>query len=123
MVYVLTKTIAAETLITGESVTVTNYGEIVAMLYPSGLLRLYPGFSWDGATGAFDDDQNLKPSAVHDALYSMIEMGDLPFSCRRDADRTLFALMLPKNTWAHPWKTIRAWYHFAAVRLFGWLRL
>lgn len=39
---------------------------------PKSILTLYPGFRWDGNSGAIDTSKCLKASAIHDALCNTI---------------------------------------------------
>lgn len=88
-------------------------------LTSDGSLRIREGFSWDGPSGpAVDTPRTMRASLAHDALYLLIRVGALPWSVRALADATYRALLL-----AHGVHPFRAWYHWAAVRLFGGLYL
>lgn len=59
-------------------------------LSPLGLLLIKSGYAWDGASGpTIDDDTNMRPSCVHDALYQLLRMGLLPPEYRELADEIL----------------------------------
>jgi len=80
-----------------------------------GFIVLSAGYSWDGASGpALDTKDIMEASAVHDALYQLMELGLLDAKWKKDADRTLFELSISAGM---PWW--RAWYVYLAVRWFG----
>jgi hypothetical protein len=80
-----------------------------------GFIVLGSGYSWDGASGpAIDTEDIMGASAIHDALYQLMEKGLLDIKWKKDADRTLFELSVSAGM---PWW--RAWYVYLAVRLFG----
>ena len=47
-------------------------------LYEDGRLFVRAGFPWDGATGAFDTDDILNASLVHDIICELVNEGLLP---------------------------------------------
>jgi hypothetical protein len=47
-------------------------------LYVSGLLILYAGFKWDGATFSLDTWSNARGSAIHDVGCFLVNLGLLP---------------------------------------------
>lgn len=84
-------------------------------LYPTGVLIVTAGYEWDGPSGpTVDTDSTMVASCVHDALYSLMAAKLLPMSARSTADLMLRELML-----SHGAGWLRAWYFWAAVRLFG----
>lgn len=92
-----------------------RYDEIaLAELLPSGLLTIYPGYCWDGATCAIDTPTFMTASLVHDVLYQMIRMGLLADSYRITADQILYELCVAAGmSW------FRAQYVYKGVRWFG----
>jgi hypothetical protein len=69
-------------------------------LTPSGRLTVKAGYSWDGPSGpAMDTKSAMRGSLVHDCLYQLIR---LSLMCEEDG-------ML----------SIRAAFHFTALRWFG----
>lgn len=53
----------------------------------NGLLTVYQGYCWDGATGVPDNIDNLRASLFHDALYQLMRLGLLDRKHRDVADR------------------------------------
>lgn len=109
------------TSVRGYSAAVPRDGiEPWATLDESGILWVRSGYYWDGASGpAIDTASFMQASLAHDVLYEMIREGSLPWSCRREADRTLIALA--RKSGMPRW---RAAYVYTALRWFGglWLR-
>jgi hypothetical protein len=62
-----------QTIVTGYRISSRWYE-----LYEDGRLFIRAGFSWDGATGAFDTDDIIGPSGVHDIFCELINAGLLP---------------------------------------------
>lgn len=91
-----------------------------ATLLPNGVIVLKRGFMWDGPSGPAVNTLNTAiPSAIHDALYELIELGFLPPETRRSADKTYRDSL---KTWGVPaWRRAL---HYRGVSLFGgfWLR-
>jgi hypothetical protein len=88
---------------------------LLAVMDTLGLLRIYPGYSWDGASGpAIDTPNFMTASLVHDVLCQFIRLGKLPVSARKAADQALYDLCIAAGmNW------FRAQYVYQAVRLFG----
>ena len=83
----------------------------------NGLLRINPGYAWDGPSGLFTvhTDNFMTPSLVHDALYQMIREELIPADpCRLLADKLLKKMCIERGMSA-----LRAQYVYAAVRNFG----
>lgn len=90
-----------------------NYN--IMSLSRDGLLSLDEGFKWDGASGpAIDTKDFMRASMIHDALYFLLRIGDLPVSYRKQADLLLYQMCR-----ADGMPILRAWYVYYAVRLFG----
>lgn len=83
-------------------------------LYPTGLLEIAYGYSWDGASGAIDTVSVMRASLVHDALYQLMRESDLNISNREACDQLLWSLMKEDGV-----NWLRAWYIYRAVRMFG----
>lgn len=55
-----------------------------------GFLTLRKGYKWDGASGpAIDTESFMRSSAIHDALYRLMELRKLPPTLRKAADKEL----------------------------------
>lgn len=84
-------------------------------LRPDGELEVKRSYAWDGPSGPTVDTRDfMRGSLVHDALYQLIRLEVLLPSHRRLADRELRAICRQDGMSA-----FRAWYVYAAVRLFG----
>lgn len=80
-----------------------------------GVLNLKIGYAWDGASGpALDTMTIIRASLVHDALYQLIELGYLSFSCKTYADNLLRDICIEDGM-----NKIRAWYIHKSVSSFG----
>lgn len=90
-------------------------GNRFVQLDASGLLTISVGYAWDGASGpAIDTDSIMRASLVHDALYQLIRLGVITLADRQRADELLREIALVDGMWPP-----RAWWVYAAVRLFG----
>ncbi len=74
----------------------------------NGLLTLFTGYAWDGASGAIDTDTNLRASACHDALCQLVQSRALDSSWKDQADREYYRLCLhdgmnPVRAMTHYW--------------------
>ena len=85
------------------------------VLHGDGRLEIKRSYAWDGPSGPTIDTSNfMRASLVHDALYQLTRLGAIPYDHRRHADRLLRKLCREDGmSW------FRAWYVYAAVRLFG----
>ncbi len=111
--YHLEETVSIQTdLRPGEVRAIKDY----VMLLPSGLLVVYKGYFWDGATMAPDFTSVIRASLVHDALYQMIEEGLLPLAARPIADKLLKSVMIEDGAYK-----IVAEIFYRAVKHFGGL--
>ena len=81
-------------------------------LEAGGNLRVLKGYSWDGATMAFDTCTFMRGSLIHDALYELIRKKLIPIKER--ADIILREICLKDGM--HP---IRAWWIYKGVQWFG----
>lgn len=79
-----------------------------------GLLTLYAGFCWDGATGALDTNDIMRASAFHDWFCNNVLNRSLPSSYRREGDDLFYIIMLEDG--APRWRAI---YAHGAVVLYG----
>ena len=80
-----------------------------------GLLTIWMGYAWDGASGPTKDDKtNTEPSLVHDGLYQLMRLGVIPNSCRRYIDNLFISLCKDKGMPA--W---RRWYYRKGVYTFS----
>ncbi len=84
-------------------------------LREDGTLTLLKGYAWNGASGpTLDTAGTMAPSAGHDALYQLIEMGVLPASERINADRDLRDWLIGEGV-----PEVRALLWYRAVRVAG----
>jgi len=80
-----------------------------------GILTIRENYAWDGASGlSLDTPSSMIPALVHDALYQLMRSGDLPQDCKDKVDRLFYDLLIK-----HGMNTIRAWYWYQAVKVFG----
>jgi hypothetical protein len=80
-------------------------------LYTNGLLKIRHGYAWNGADWAFDTDEFMRGSLVHDALYQLLRELYLAAVYRDAADRVLQEICLEDGMWA-----LRAWWVYQGVR-------
>lgn len=85
-------------------------------LLSGGLLTIRKGYAWDGPSGPSIDTRDfMRGSLIHDALYQLMRLGALNYQIhRRRADEILREACLQDGM-----SSIRAWYVYHAVRLFG----
>jgi len=85
-------------------------------------ISVNPGYCWDGATGAFDSDDLLLPSLVHDVMYQCIRENllSLPAKSLRDfrkyADLCFYDLCVQQGIMKP-----RAIFFYIVLRLVGWV--
>ena len=88
--YMLTKSFSVDTVL-DRHLTV----EIPSATLRSSILVLDEGFMWDGSSGpAWDTENSMDASAVHDALYRMFRAGLLPVSYKQIADNLYKSLCI-----------------------------
>jgi hypothetical protein len=84
-------------------------------LSATGLLGISSGYAWDGPSGPTIDTLDfMRGSLVHDALYQLIRMKEIPFHYKAYAD-----LLLKKICLEDGMSNFRANYVYQAVKLFG----
>ena len=84
-------------------------------LNPKGVLVIYKGYAWDGASGpTYDDRYNMRASLVHDALYQLMRMDLLSKEYREVADHIMYTILLEDGM-----LRLRAKYYYWAVRKFA----
>jgi len=81
-----------------------------------GNLTMKRGYAWDGPSGpTFDTLTFRRGSLVHDALYQLMREDHLGYDTNREAaDRTLQKICREDGM-----NSLRAWWVYHAVRLFG----
>ncbi len=80
---------------------------------PEGVLRIRPGYAWDGPSGPTIDTGNfMRASLVHDALYQLMRDEKIGQDQRPLADEILRDICLEAGM-----SRIRAWWVFKAVRI------
>jgi hypothetical protein len=81
----------------------------------NGILTIFEGYAWDGASGVAVDTKNfLRGSLVHDAFYQLMRQGKLGLENRDYADRTLQKICKEDGM-----SSFRANNVYYAVKLFG----
>ena len=81
----------------------------------NGMLYIVAGFGWDGASGpTFDTLNSMRGSLVHDALYSLLRMGELDQKWRQAADEELRDICIEDGM-----SEARADAWFVSVRMFA----
>lgn len=97
------------------------YGMVVcrpfAKLSGNGELTVLKGYEWDGATGAIDTSDFIRPSMIHDIFCLFVEEKVLPVEYRKKADKLLRKLCLEDGM-----SKIRAAWVYAAVRAYALLK-
>ncbi|MDH4027916.1 MAG: hypothetical protein OEU95_03680 [Nitrospirota bacterium] len=84
-------------------------------LNKDGMLEIGKGYAWDGPSGPTIDTLNfMRGSLLHDALYQLIRMEKIPYSCKDHADRLLQRTCIEDGM-----SKFRAWYVYQAVKWFG----
>lgn len=110
------ESVVYQTRVKNRKACITNpRGALLAMLREDGALQIWQGYGWDGPSGpALDTRSFISASLVHDCLYQMIAVGELPLSCRKAADQTMRDIAK-----ANGMGSVRRWYTYTAVRWFG----
>lgn len=75
--YVLKEDILVETGILPEKV-IHHQNDFI--LHSNGVLQIYEGYPWDGATGGFDTKNSMVASLVHDCFCEMMRTGELEYT-------------------------------------------
>lgn len=84
-------------------------------LSTNGILYIFAGYAWDGASGIAIDTANfLRGSLVHDALYQLMRQGKIGLENRDYADR-----LLQKICKEDGMSSFRANNVYYAVKMFG----
>ena len=85
-------------------------------LWPNGRVVIMGGYAWDGPSGpAFDTENFMVPSMVHDALYQLMRNQALPLDPYREiADEMMFKMCKDRGMCG-----VRAWWCKRGVRKFG----
>lgn len=79
-----------------------------------GRLMIERGYAWNGNTLFIDTKNNMVSSLVHDALYQLIQEGELDIKHKSAADRLLRDLMIEHGSWK-----ATAYLFYYAVAIFG----
>ena len=84
-------------------------------LSPEGELEIANFYAWDGPSGpTIDTADFMRGSLVHDALYQLIRLEEIPYNYKEYAD-----LLLKKICLEDGMSNFRASYVYQAVRLLG----
>jgi len=85
------------------------------VLFNDGELKIYPGYKWDGASGAVFQTKPMRIASLpHDALYLLMRAGKLDRSHRKEVDDLFHRLCIANGMWK-----FRADYAYAAIRKLG----
>jgi hypothetical protein len=77
-------------------------------LTPWGMLTIWRGYAWDGASGpTMDTKSSMRGSLVHDALYQLLREEKISQHYRKLADEMLRDICIEDGMWA--WRA-RLWY-------------
>jgi len=82
-----------------------------------GILRLAPGYAWDGPTGAIDTKNSMKASAAHDALCQLVQCGLLSRSWKYEADQTYVKICVIAGM-----SRARAFMHGFIISMHNWTK-
>lgn len=91
-----------------------------ALLYPDGRLKIYAGSRWDFGSGpALNTPGMVRASLVHDAFCHLTNLGLVPWSVRKDADRLFRDMLKEYQPDFHPLdpRRMARWRRWAGVRL------
>lgn len=82
-------------------------------LAEDGWIWVRKGYVFDYGSGpAIDDPAMVYASLIHDALYELMQAGQLPWSERKKADQLLRKMLRHAGA-----SKLRAWYVYHAVRI------
>ena len=99
------------------SIEVPIYADVITEFIElgDGIITIMEGYCWNGASGpAIDTRNTMRGSLVHDALYQLMRIGKLGQENKLIADSTLRRILIEDGM-----STLRAWYFYKGVRLFG----
>lgn len=86
------------------------------VLDTAGNLTVKQGYAWDGPSGPVkDNEENLRASLIHDALYQLMRTKNLDHETHRKAADQIFRDVC-KADGVSRW---RAWAYYRALRKFG----
>jgi len=84
--YQLLENYSCKTPVTGTEIVDREFH-----LHEDGLLEIYAGFAWDGASGpTFDTKSSMRPSLVHDVFCVCMRDGRLSYSDWQDTVNEFF---------------------------------
>ena len=70
-----------------------------AVIMSSGLVVVKPNYWWDGVSGVWDRDTNMRASLEHDVLYEFMRKGLLPYECWHLADMQYGRTLAEDGAW------------------------
>ena len=80
----------------------------------NGMVWLKVGYAYNGANfPAYNDEQNVIASGIHDVICQATDLGLIPYSDRKVGDIIFRDIMLLKAK--NPYQKLRAYYSYAAV--------
>lgn len=113
MEYVKCKFSVKETFYIDTIVKGFEVEEYFYYLTKDGRLMINRGYPWDGASGAFDTENIIKASCIHDIFCEMINAEQLPQWVQALADEEFRRIELAEGM-----GTFRRVYTYLAVRVF-----
>ena len=101
--------------------TILNFGppKFINTYYvkfdPACVLEIKKGYAWDGPSGPTIDTKTfMRGSLIHDVLYQLIRLGELPMDYRKKADEELKKCCLRDGM-----SKLRAWWVYKALEFAG----
>ena len=107
--YIVTEAISIKTDIRPDKAISNKYSSMTK----GGKITLFPGFIWDGATGALVTPKIMQASAFHDACCDWYNEGLLTKFQRKQADKTFKGQLKEAGMWS-----LRVKWVYQAVRKF-----
>lgn len=85
----------------------------------NGILYIFKGYQWDGASGPAIDTQNfMRGSLLHDCLYQLMRENFIDKKYRKTADKLLVKICREDGM-----SYLRSEWVYYGVRCFGWLAI
>jgi len=111
--YILVESRVYKTSVQPDYTVHTSY----VSLFPNGDLHIKEGYAWDGASGAFDTDTNMRASLIHDALVQLVQEGKLGREYKADIDHEYYSTCRRDGM-----ALLRALSHLLAIQVHDWTK-